>query len=126
MRTCEVCGAEFEGTSRARFCGGTCRKRNHDRQQTPGTPGLVTQVRRELERLGKLESLEGAQALQVAERMESPTESGSAVAALSRDLSRLIQAVRASSAPVEDEVAVARRQREEKLARVKAAGKTQG
>lgn len=120
MRTCEVCGVEFEGTSRARFCGGTCRKRNHDRGQTPGTPGLSEQVRRELERLGRMDSLEGAQALQVAERMESPTESGSAVAALSRDLSRLIQAVRASSAPVEDEVGSARRKRAEKVARAQA------
>lgn len=126
---CGVCGEPFTArTSKARFCGPTCRSRAHRRAKAPAQPerpvsapdGLVGQVRSALEAAGKLDTVTGQQALAVAVKMLTPGESGSAVAALSRDLSRLMAAVvgAGEEADVVDEV---QRKRDEKITRARQA-----
>lgn len=131
---CGVCGEPFTArTSKARFCGPTCRSRAHRRAKSgePARPtqpvqsasapdGLVGQVRSALEAAGKLDTVTGQQALAVAAKMLAAGESGSAVAALSRDLSRLMAAVvgAGEEADVVDEV---QRKRDEKITRARQA-----
>lgn len=89
---CAACGESFEAkSSRAKYCSGTCRTRgNRGAGDEPVRSGLVAETERELKRLGKAESVAGQQALLVAQRLVNPSTSGSAVAALSVDLSRLM------------------------------------
>lgn len=130
---CAGCGDEFEARStRAKWCKPGCKKRVQrggplaadSPELSPATPvGLVDTVRKELETLGKAESYLGVQALIVAERMASGKETGSAVTSLSQELTRLMAAARVGVKTEEDEVARARRIRDEKR-QAAAAGKT--
>lgn len=127
---CAECEVEFEGrNSRAKFCGPTCRKRAGRRAQaaaaaptkrkrrTAAAGGdFEAATRRELERLGKVDSMLGQQALVIARRMGNATETGSAVATLSKEHSRLMSAVASGASvadPVDEAVDEVRRKREE-------------
>lgn len=84
-RSCVRCGAEFEAqTSRRKYCSATCRARASDGtpasspvaqfgapQQTDSAVGsdqsLLSEVRNELERAGRLDTALGQQALVLAE-----------------------------------------------------------
>lgn len=92
-RNCDACGKEFEAKrSTAKYCGGTCRQRGNRRPNgvvpmpAPDESGLVGSIRAELERVGRLDTPLGQQAMALAERIGSPFDTGSAMAALSREL----------------------------------------
>lgn len=125
-RACEACGKSLEGKSaRAKFCGSVCRTRatrarKAGRPLAPVVPlepekpadvdeghlsagrrepGLVTATRAELEKVGRLDSILGQQALILAHRVTSVMETGSAVSSLSKELRAVMaEALRGVSA----------------------------
>lgn len=132
--TCSGCGATFEGrNSRARYCSERCKKRGQrkpaepagakpGRTPAPSTSGdFVEATRRELIRIGRLDSMLGQQALVIARRMGSTDETGGAVASLSREHSRLMAAAALGSTP-SDPVEVARAAREQQEREAREAG----
>jgi hypothetical protein len=146
--TCECgCGKVFEAQRRsARFASSTCRKRA-SRQPKLRSPaqkpsvGRITPVelepapppeevpepdsdfvaltREELRQLGRLETMLGQQVLIVARRMSSGAETGSALATLSKEHSRLMAALGAGGKQA-DPVDEVKRRRDEKRARATA------
>jgi hypothetical protein len=94
--SCAACGKPFDAQRKtARYCGPACRKRKQRRGaaiETLPPPvevpsgSLADTVRDELTSAGRLNTALGAQAVRLAERMESPFDTGSAIAALSREL----------------------------------------
>jgi len=93
-RKCESCGRSYQAkNSRSRFCGQTCYRR-HSRANPKPKPvaaarveaALVDAVRVELEAAGRLDSVAGQSALRLAEKMCGSADTGSGLAALSREL----------------------------------------
>jgi hypothetical protein len=94
--SCAACGRSFDAERKtAKYCGPTCRKRKQRRGASvdalPAPPQPIAQsladaVRADLELAGRLDTALGRQAVQLAERMASPFDTGSAIAALSREL----------------------------------------
>jgi len=98
QRECESCG-RFYAAQRAssRFCGDTCGKRAQ-RSRAAGIPPRAASLDgheappseleratiRELEAAGRLQSVAGQVALELAYRVASPYESGAAVASLAK------------------------------------------
>lgn len=120
-RTCSSCGRPFEAErSTAKYCGPTCRKRASRRPSEPSGPvaalpiGLVEATRTELAAAGQESSALGQAALRLAERMCGEFDTGSAVAALSKEL-RAVMAEALADAPkaadAMDELALRRAQR---------------
>ena len=94
---CEGCQTPFEGRSTARFCSERCRKRaarqraalpNPDNSaDNPDTPGSVyAATLRDLEAARRVGSLAGAYCLAMAARIDRKADTGSALAALVRQL----------------------------------------
>jgi hypothetical protein len=124
--SCEQCGKPFEAQTRAAtFCGPTCRKRA---SRAPSVPEPLTSVpdveivehpliaatRRELAEAGQLDTTAGQQALRLAEKLASPFDTGSAAAAASKELSRVMAEALADAAKKSDsldELAARRMQR---------------
>lgn len=121
IKTCAHCGTAFEArTARARYCGSTCRARASEKAKRDGaTPspaampvapvqsaasagGLVEAVRRELEAAQRLDSFLGQQALGLAARIEAGGDTGSAVAALSKELRAVMDAALADAPKAAD------------------------
>lgn len=134
--TCAFCGDPFVAkTRRARFCSDAHRKASsrqtgpveggsRSRRPPAGRPKVsgferATQV--ELTRLGKVDTMLGQQALVLARRLSADSETGSAIAALSREHSRIMETLGATVEP-EDEVSKARRAREAALRAIGAGG----
>lgn len=126
-RACDFCGAGYETSSRtSRFCSSRCRLRNHRSpasttvtafpapQERPGA--LSVAIRAELVGAGMLDTVLGQQALALAVRMESPGETGSGVASLSKEL-RVVFAELAGRVVVEDPLDEIQARRRRKLAR---------
>lgn len=105
QRECDVCGLAYTARrASSRFCGDTCGKRSQraraagipllaatvDDRETPSE--LVQAVTRELEAVGRLESVAGQVALVLAERIGSRRESGAATASLARQFSATMTA----------------------------------
>lgn len=90
--TCAICEQTFEAkNSRARYCSSTCRSRGNRagiaQSDAPRAgSGLVEATRRELEDAGRLDTVLGQQALELAARIVSPTSTGAAVGSLSKEL----------------------------------------
>lgn len=119
---CEVCGKAFVAArSHARTCSVTCRgklrrlanapvaevtelpKRETKAASKPaekGKPGplsllaVAERVTEELTKLGQLDTPEGVAAVVMARRLASPMDTASAVAAASRELTRLLDICR--------------------------------
>jgi len=104
QRECDECGHCYTARrTSSRFCGDTCGKRAQraraagippraaflDGQEAPPSE-LELVVARELEAVGRLQSVAGQVALELAYRVASPHETGAAVAALARELSVLM------------------------------------
>jgi len=103
---CGECEADFEARSpRAMYCSEKCRKAANrrpskrgvavDKSAVPERGGLVSQVAADLVKLGVLDTIPGRAALALAYRIESPMETGSAAASMTRELSRLVEDARA-------------------------------
>jgi len=111
-RKCDECGKPFTAkTARAKFCKTACRVKWNRRpaakaataaakepQAAPVAPpasgGLVSQVAADLAKAGVLDTIPGRSALALAYRVESPMETGSAAATMTRELSRLVEEAR--------------------------------
>ncbi len=96
MRICESCGGPYEAVrATARFCSERCRKRAQRGHvidlpiaADSGTPdtALSTRVAAELTHAGRLDTSLGQGALVLARRIEEGRDTGTAVAALVREL----------------------------------------
>ena len=120
-RTCQQCGAAFESkTSRSKFCGPRCRRKAYDARQL-GTvvqpmehradvPRMLDVVRSELTAAGRESSVAGVNALHLAARIDAQAETGSALAALSKQLQSLVaEALKDATAAVDPLDELARR-----------------
>lgn len=121
-RSCEQCGTAFTSPRKqARFCSSTCRSRAHRGKPpaltvvdavTPKTTSkpkseapapvydtLEEQVRTSLTAVNALDTIAGMAAVRVAQQIDRGGDSGSAVATLSKELSRLVDAAKVEAAP---------------------------
>lgn len=96
-RSCDGCGREYVAKRpTSRFCGGTCRTRASRAGGVAAVPrsvpsvvatsGVVAATRRELEDAGRLGSMLGEAALELATSIASPHESGSSKASMVKQL----------------------------------------
>jgi hypothetical protein len=118
-RSCEICGESFAAVrEHAKFCSSKCRSRAR-RGAVPiavsavasGEPDLVDVVLAEIDRLNARNTAEGRAALRMAVQLETP-QPGASAAALSKELSRLLDVLRRASEPVPDAVDQLRRRRD--------------
>jgi hypothetical protein len=99
MRQCDACSAEYLAKRRSsRFCSGRCRKKAHGGAATlaghakvlelaPDEPSaLLLAITSELAAAGRLNSSLGRQAILLAGRIGAPADTGSSVAAVSKEL----------------------------------------
>lgn len=94
--TCQACGKPIEAQrSTRKFCDDRCKKQHQRgaKEDTPAPSGLVRAVTKDLTAAGVLDTPAGQQALDLATRMVhgSAKDTGSAYAAMSRELSRALQ-----------------------------------
>jgi hypothetical protein len=130
-RACGSCGDEFEAHHRsARYCSGRCRKRASRGHvmavpdvptDPPGPPDepagavepppgrLSAATRAELAAVSRVESSAGQQALMLAERLDAGQDTGSGIAALSRELRATMVVAMADAHRVESELDKLRR-----------------
>ena len=97
-RLCDVCDAQYVARRRtSRYCSPRCRMRanpSHTHDQLRWRPGSSSTTLdsettpRELEAAGRLNSSLGQQAILLAGRIGAPFDTGSSVAAVSRELRR--------------------------------------
>lgn len=114
---CAECGEPFEAKSpRAKYCSPKCRKSANRRptktgaaepEQTSEPQGftvgqLLGQVIADLEKAEVLNTIPGRAAVALAYRVESPMETGSAAAAMTRELSRLVDEAKALAPKQQD------------------------
>lgn len=120
--TCAVCDTTFEAkTSRAKFCGPTCRQRAA-RGTTKATDGeVVKRVRADLRKAKALDTYEAAVAVAIARQIDAAGPAG--ISSLSKELRVVMTAAigprtvvkpEAPEDDVEDEVQKAREARERK------------
>ena len=129
-RKCDVCQPPYQAKRAvSRYCSPKCRQRAA-RSKARGSEvarvtipsahieqpaGLVEATIRRLQSASVLDSVEGQSALVLARRIESGSaESGSAVAALSRELRAVMDAALKSSAPAGNLIDELRAQREKR------------
>lgn len=121
-RKCEDCGQPFTGkTKRARFCSDLCRVRANRRPSKVGRAKeraaakdakvaavehepvvydtLEEQLRTSLTDLNALDTISGMAAVRVAQQIDKGRDTGSAVATLSKELSRLVGEAKVEAAP---------------------------
>lgn len=101
LRACDHCSKNYDAKRpNSKFCGASCRKRNQRNPQgakvsaLPVAPPpealvitLLDVVRRELTDAGRLETIEGMQAVTLAQRMLDPFSTAASVATLNKELS---------------------------------------
>lgn len=134
-RECAQCGLPFVGQrSTAKYCSATCRARASKTKtrveaqsaaESTSTGGrrrrpLVTVTRRVLREAGVLDTVAGQRAVLLAERASNPAETGSAVAALSKQVQEAVD-MALGSVRVDDAMDEVTRRRDEKLAAARGA-----
>ncbi len=136
-RACDACGSLYQPLRvSSRYCGGTCRKRAQrsgvaaskdparapaPRARAPRSSGEVSSVRAavlaELKAAGKETSALGQQALTVASRLDaSHAETGSSLAAVSKELRSLLAEAVGVAKPAGDSLDMLAEQRRKRLA----------
>lgn len=95
--TCAGCGEEFEAKRKtAKYCSPSCQKRGRRREESAAdgaavSPAFLLATVARVAKLQKSETVEGLQVVVIAERMVSPYSTGSEVASLSKEHSRLME-----------------------------------
>jgi len=128
QRRCDECGHCYTARrSTSQFCSGACQKRAQraraaglplraatldDREAAPSE--LERVVARELEAAGRLQSVAGQVALELAFRVASPHETGAAMASLARELSATMAKALAGVAVAADPLDEIRARRDRK------------
>lgn len=117
-RRCDLCDKPYIAkNSRSRFCSDACRAKNggHKRPAVPEQGNHTTDAAVEaLEDAGRLSTPAGAAALVLARRIDSATDTGSALAALVREFRATMTEALAQSA-VADSVDEMKARRDAKL-----------
>lgn len=115
-KPCEECGTAYLAKrTNSRFCKPACRVRANRRPAKTGASeaaspvvpdrgGLVSQVAADLMKAGVLDTIPGRAALALAYRIESPMETGSAAASMTRELSRLVEEAKALAPKQQDAI----------------------
>ena len=96
MRECDACGKTYEARRvTSKFCSPKCRIRNHEMSKRPSAvlpaepvneDSVAAKSRAKLEAAGRLDTWEGAVALQLAARLDAQVrEGGMGVAAIVRE-----------------------------------------
>jgi membrane-bound lytic murein transglycosylase B len=119
-RTCEQCGKSLEGRSpRTRFCDSACRgkaarqpakvgtakakadagEKPDDAPAKPTYDTLAEQLKESLTSAQALDTIAGMAALRIAQQIDRGGDTGSAVATLSKELSRLVAEAKIEAAP---------------------------
>ena len=115
-RTCDECGKAYTARHpRSRYCSTPCRVRVSKRpSKIPAALGekaaevkpeaplydtLAETVRHQLAEIEALGTISGVAAIRVAQQIDRGRDTGSAVATLTRELSRLIEEAKAEAAP---------------------------
>ncbi len=96
-RVCEACGDELTGRQR-QFCSEACRSRARRGQipvEVPDETGLASLIERKLAAAGRLDTVEGQQALLIARQLGAKVVNTSGMASLSREFSRVFTAAMA-------------------------------
>ena len=95
QRQCATCGKAYQAARpNSKFCSDTCRVRAHrSPKSSPAPPagpvpmlgaGLESVAARELDAAGRLDTVLGQAALVLARRIESPMETGSSIASMTK------------------------------------------
>lgn len=135
---CPECHELFEASAwNALTCSPKCRKKRNRRpsKESPSEVATITppsddptdydgftllrQVRAELVELQAESTSEGVMALALARRVESPLETGSAAATMTRELTRLLDIVRRKAGAANDGLAQIEARAEHKLRLIK-------
>lgn len=121
QRNCVECGEIFEAEHhQTRYCGTRCRDR-HNREKTAAPSvklpqfdlSIIQSVRQRLDAVGETDTPLGQLALRLAE--QASAETGSALAALSREMRAVLAEVEAGAKPVQrDPVDELRKRRDAK------------
>ncbi len=127
-RECDACGTEYEAQRKtSRYCSTRCRMRASRRieapvaAESPGSGELVEALRRELADAGRLDTALGQQALALAVKLASPFDTGSAMAAVSRELRAVREEALRGAEHVADPLDELRLRRDAKRAGARAA-----
>src|SRR5688500_13133780 len=128
VRQCDVCSVEYLAKRRSsRFCSDRCRKRANRGAATlaghakvvepaPEEPSaLLLAITSELKAAGRLNSSLGQQAILLAGRIGAPFDTGSAVAAVSKELRAVMAKALEDAQPVADPLDQLRARRLSKL-----------
>lgn len=126
MRACDACGREFEAKrSNHRFCSATCRTRGKrgatvvaldgESAQGQGGVSLEEATRRQLAPFGREATPSGVNALLLARRLDQGGDTGSAIAALSRQHLLALESALEGAEPEGDPVDELRHRRERRL-----------
>lgn len=100
-RRCDRCGKAYEAKRpTSKYCSSSCRARQSTSPKvvevplpTPnGYTDLLSVTERELQDAGRLDTVLGRQALQLAGRISSPHETGASVASLSKEFRAVMEA----------------------------------
>ena len=136
-RSCDLCGTAYTPQrATSKYCGTTCRTRATRARQSgrpiltkfpspaaprslpdPDEDGLVASTRRQLEQAGRLDTIAGQTALLLAQRLAEARsmDTGSSLAAVSKELRSVVAEALAGVAVEDDPVDELRRRRELKL-----------
>ena len=139
-RRCDVCGTTYTARrASSRFCSERCKKRaqrapatqrSGKRHRAPPnaavvplpqpdvTAGVAESTRRRLDEMGRLDTPLGQAAMALAHRLDDPRgDTGSAVAAMARQLQATLSAATADVRPAGDLLTELRARRDRKLGR---------
>src|SRR4051812_31887776 len=120
MRSCEACGKKLAPTAhvKRRFCDDSCRKRGvgakvaHLPASLAESGSVVAATTSVLEAVARLDPPAGRAALVLAARLDLGTDTGSAMAAMAKELRAAVADATAGVPPQADRVDDLREQRE--------------
>lgn len=126
LRNCDSCGVEYLAKRAAsKYCSDTCRKRGSrspakprpETERAPLPPAdLVDTTRKQLEDAGVIDTVAGQSALILAGRMAGTFDTGSAIAALNRELHATMERALSLASVVADPMDELRARRERRNA----------